>query len=130
MSQENVELVRAGYAAWARGDLEDVMDLIDENIVIAGQITPDGKPAQGREGLLANVKRVGEAFEELSYEPVELIDLGERVLAHVRVSGTGREGIRAELKFGQLWTFKGGKAVRVANYTDWDDAVEAAELQR
>jgi hypothetical protein len=78
--------------------------------------------------LLANVQRVGEAFEQLSYEPVELIDLGERVLAHVHVSGTGREGIRTELKFGQLWTFQGGKAVRVDNYTGWEDAVEAVGL--
>src|SRR5881394_2096617 len=100
MSQENVELVRAGYSAFARGDLTAVLDSIDEHIMITGQITPDGRPAQGREGLLANVKRVSDAFEELSYEPVELIDLGERVLAHVRVSGTGREGIKAELKFG------------------------------
>ena len=126
MSQENVELVRAGYAAWARGNLEAALDSIDENIVITGQITPDGRPAQGREGLLANVKRVGEAFAELSYEPIELIDLGERVLAHVRVSGTGREGITAELEFGQLWTFRGGKAVRVENYAGWEEALEAA----
>ena len=103
-------------------------DLIDENIVITGQITPDGRPAQGREGLLANLKRVGEAFEELSYRPVELIDLGERVLAHVRVSGTGREGIRTEFKFGQLWTVEDGKAVRVENYAGWAHAREAAGL--
>jgi ketosteroid isomerase-like protein len=51
------------------------------------------------------------------------------VLAHVRVSGTGREGIKAELKFGQVWTFQGGRAVRVDNYTDWDDARRAAGLR-
>ena len=128
MSQENVELVRTGYAALARGDLASVLDLIDENIVITGQITPDGRPAQGREGLLANLKRVGEAFEELSYRPVELIDLGERVLAHVRVSGTGREGIRTEFKFGQLWTVQDGKAVGVENYAGWAQAREVAGL--
>ena len=129
MSQENVELVRAGYAALTRGDLASVLDLIDENIVITGQITPDGRPAQGREGFLANVKRVGEAFEELSYGPVELIDLGDRVLAHVLVSGTGREGIRAEFKFGQLWTLQDGHAVRLDNYGGWKDALEAAGLK-
>src|SRR5256885_16587871 len=100
MSQENVELVRTGYAALARGDLASVLDLIDENIVITGQITPDGRPAQGREGLLANLKRVGEAFEELSYRPVELIDLGERGLAHVSGSRTGRDGPRAQVEVG------------------------------
>jgi len=128
MSQENVEIVRAGYTAFAQGDLTAVVGLIAENIIIEGQITPDGQPAQGREGLLANVKRVGEAFEDLTYEPVELIDLGERVLARVRVSGTGREGIRGELNFGQLWTFKRGRAVRVHNYTLWEDAINAVGL--
>ena len=113
-------------AALARGDLASVLDLIDENIVITGQITPDGRPAQGREGLLANVKQVNEAFEELTYEPLELIDLGERVLAHVRVFGTGRQGITGELKFGQIWTIQNGKAVRVDNYTDWEDALQAS----
>jgi ketosteroid isomerase-like protein len=129
MSQENVELVRAGYAAWTRGDLGDILDSIDEHIVITGQITPDGRPAQGRVGVLANVKRIAEAFEDLSYEPVELIDLGERVLAHVRVSGTGWEGIRAEFKFAQLWTIQGGKAIRVQNYTVWQEALEAVGLR-
>jgi ketosteroid isomerase-like protein len=129
MSEENVELVRAGYSAFERGDLAAVRDLIDERITITGQITPDGRPAQGREGLLANVKRVGEAFVELTYQPVDLIDLGERVLARVRVFGTGREGIRAELKFGQLWTFQDGKAVRVENYAAWEDARKAAGLR-
>jgi hypothetical protein len=105
------------------------VDLIDENIVITGQITPDGRPEQGREGLLVNVKRVGEAFEELHYEPLELIDLGERVLIHVRVSGTGREGIKGELQFGQLWTIRGGRAVRVDNYTRWAEALQAAGLR-
>ena len=111
---------------FARGDSAAVLDLIDENITITGQITPDGRPAQGREGLLANVMRVNEAFEELTYEPLELIDLGERVLAHVRVFGTGRQGITAEFKFGQLWTIQNGKAVRVDNYAGWEDALEAA----
>src|SRR6266700_345948 len=119
MSTENVELVRAGYTAFAGGDPAAILGLIDENITITGQITPDGRPAQGREGFLANVKRVGEAFEELSYGPVELIDLGDRVLAHVLVSGTGREGIRAEFKFGQLWTLQDGHAVRLDNYGGW-----------
>jgi uncharacterized protein len=129
MSQENVELIRAGYAAWTRGDLSAVLDLIDENITITGQVTPDGRPAQGREGLLANARRVGEAFDELTYEPVELIDLGDRVLAHIHVVGTGRDGISAELRFGQLWTIKGRKAVRVENYTAWEDALEAARVR-
>ena len=70
----------------------------------------------------------GQAFEELSYGPVELIDLGDRVLAHVLVSGTGREGIRAEFKFGQLWTLQDGHAVRLDNYGGWKDALEAAGL--
>src|SRR5438309_2046586 len=53
MSQENVEIVRKGYTAFAQGDLTAVVGLIAENIIIEGQITPDGQPAQGREGLLA-----------------------------------------------------------------------------
>jgi ketosteroid isomerase-like protein len=130
ISEQNVEVVRAGYAAFSRGDVARAMRLIDERITIAGQITPDGQPAQGREGLLSNVARVAEAFEELSYEPVELIDLGERVLAHIRVSGTGREGISSELEFGQLWTIEGGRAVRVENYTYWEDALAAAGMPK
>ena len=128
MSSENVDLVRRGYAAFSRGDIAATLDLIDEDIVITGQITPDGRPEQGREGLLSNVRRVAEAFRELSYEPLDLIDLEERVLARIRVSGIGREGIRTELNFGQVWTIEGGRAVRVENYTSWDDAVKAAGL--
>ena len=64
----------------------------------------------------------------MNYEPHELSDLGEQVLAHIRVSGAGREGITTELKFGQVWTIQGGKAVRVDNYTAWNVALEAVGL--
>ena len=96
MSQENVDLVCAGYTALERGDMATVLDLIDEKILITGRVAPDVQPAQGREGLLANLANARAGFDELSFEPIEVTDLGERVLVHVRVCGKGRGGIEAQ----------------------------------
>ena len=129
MSEENVESVRAGYIALARGDMKTVLDLIDENIVIEGHVAPDVGPAQGRNGLLANLANVREAFDELHYEPLEMIALEERVLVHICVSAKGREGIEVQHEFGQVWTFRDGKAVRLQTYPDWEQALEAAGVK-
>jgi ketosteroid isomerase-like protein len=40
MSQENLELARRGYEAFARGDLEAVLALLDSAI----EVRPDPKP--------------------------------------------------------------------------------------
>jgi ketosteroid isomerase-like protein len=53
----------------------------------------------------------------------------DRVLAVLTMRGRGREsGARAEMRAGQLWTFRRGRAVQMALYSHVDEARRAAGL--
>jgi ketosteroid isomerase-like protein len=71
-----------------------------------------------------------EAFTELQAEPSEVRDFGERVLAIGRFRARGREsGAKTETANAWLVEFKNGKGVRIREYLDPDEALEAAGLQ-
>ncbi len=54
MSEENVEIVRRAYAAWARGDIQAIVDLCDPEVVIAQPAqVPDSKSYRGHPGVVA-----------------------------------------------------------------------------
>jgi ketosteroid isomerase-like protein len=130
MSQENVDQVRRGYEAFARGDFAEVLDDIAEDIVFTDETLPE-EPAQGRAGFVANVAMMTEAFDEFSYQVERLIDVGgDRVLALVRASGRGKGGgVQTQADLAQLWTLREGTAVRLDNYASWTKALEAVGLR-
>jgi ketosteroid isomerase-like protein len=61
----------------------------------------------------------------------ELIDAGDRVLALIRDHGQRADtDAEIELTASSVWEIRDGKIVRVAFYTDRDDAFEAAGMER
>jgi ketosteroid isomerase-like protein len=59
----------------------------------------------------------------------ELIDSGDKVFAWIRFSGKGTtSGVPVEMELAQIWTFRGGKVVRVEEYFDRTEALEAVAL--
>jgi hypothetical protein len=50
-------------------------------------------------------------------------------VVHLRNAGHGRSsGAPVELHFGQTWTVKNGKLVRLRSFRSFDEALEAAGL--
>jgi ketosteroid isomerase-like protein len=91
VSQDNTELARRGYEAFNRGDIEGFLEFIHPDVELdEGQDLPDRGIYQKHEGFLANVRAWSDVFDELRFEPEELIEVGDRLLVLVRV--TGRRG--------------------------------------
>jgi ketosteroid isomerase-like protein len=139
MSQENVEIVRRGYAAFARY-LEDpsevppdVFAFLDAEIEWRGpREFPDlAEPRVGHDGVRSYFETLFEAIEDYRMEPEEFIDAGgDRVLVFSREGGRGRES-GAEVvthPTAHLWTIRDGKAIRMESYWERADALEAAGL--
>jgi ketosteroid isomerase-like protein len=83
MSQDNVEVVRRGYEAFARGDVEDVLDLVDPGVSWSPAIAPIlGVDAiRGRDALRQFfVEQLFEGFDTFRSEPLSFEDLGDTVL--------------------------------------------------
>jgi uncharacterized protein len=132
MSRENVELVRRGYAMFARGEVEEVAALFadDADLADAGGLGIAGTAAgrrSGPAGFLEATGDVTEAFDDYTVEPEEFIDAGDSVVVEVRLSGRGREsGAEMEMNAAHLWTLHDGKVVRGDVYRTADEALEAA----
>ena len=82
---------------------------------------------RGHEGARQGIRELEEAFSELRAEPMEFRDLGERVLTIGHLHGRGREsGIETESPIAWLADFEDGKVVRIREYLDPGEALEAA----
>jgi len=144
MSEENVEIVRRGYAplvaSFNRGELEasgpaTFLDWLDPEIEWRGpREFPDlAEPRFGHAGVREYLAVLSEAIEDYRMIPEEFIDAGgDRVLVFSREGGRGR-GSGAEVvtqPTAHLWTIRGGKAVRLESYWERAQALEAAGLER
>lgn len=134
MSRENVEFVRSVYAAVDRGD-EKIWDLVTPEFVMDAshrQIEPT--VLRGRSQVRDYVNRGREAWQEGTnrWEPEELIDADDKVVAFLRTSGKGKEsGAQVEAHVAHVWTFRDGDPVEVKYFgEDRAAALEAAGLKR
>ena len=131
MSQENREIIRGVYEAFARGDIPAVLGALDAEVEwreAEGFLYADQNPYKGPGAVLAGVfARLGGEWEEFQARPDSFLDAGEAVIAQGHYSGvyktTGRK-VRAQ--FAHVWTLRGGKVVTFQQYTDTKQFSEAA----
>ena len=137
MSEENVEiLLRAskGASAGRTGrDRASFLTILDPEIEwIARGGPPD---LQGRfHGIDAASEyyaRWAAAWDEWSWEIEDTREVDDLVVTRTWLTGRGRgSGLVLDMRIGQLWTFEDGKVVRYEAFRTWEQALEAAGLER
>ena len=135
MSEENVEITREVFAVvndrGVQAATEAFGDLLDPKFVLEeASNVPDHESHSGRDAFIANMAKLEESFEELRIEPIDFVDLGERLVVVVSISGRGRAGgTPVEATVAQLWSLRDGKAVSLRDYATKSEALEAAVLR-
>jgi ketosteroid isomerase-like protein len=132
MSQENAEIVRRLWQAYAHGGLDSAMEFFDENInwrAVEGAVDDVGQ-IQGLEAMRRYLGDWLETFDDLTSVPTEVLDLGDdRVLAVLLVKGRARlSGIETDLSYAVVYTLREGKIVQGREYVDRQAALEAVGL--
>jgi ketosteroid isomerase-like protein len=129
-ADDNVARFERAFDAFTKGDMETALEHIDPSFEVDDRVAPEANPSErGPEALIANSAQVYEAFGEISWEPVEIVDLGDRVLVRVRMTAVGRAtSLPIDEDVGHLYTMEGIKAVKLVIYRTWDEAREAAGL--
>ena len=130
MSQENVEVVRAAFAAWNRGDLNAWLETFHPEVEwhTSGAF-PGFEPAfYGHDGVRSFWQQFRAGWEEIFLDVEEIIDRGEQVIVLFRFRAKGRDGIRVQRPQALCDTVRGGQVVRAENFAGWDQALEAARL--
>ena len=132
MSQENAELVRQGYEAFAQGDIEAALATLDPDIRVEDHDRSLETPTtyHGRDGFLTLFAAVNEGFSDVRYTPQHVTDGGDWVLVEVRRTGRGSaSGAHVDERQFHVWAVVNGHAVRLRVYLDRDQALEAVGLR-
>jgi ketosteroid isomerase-like protein len=128
VTDDNCGLVRHGYEAWNRGDIEGVVAFLDPEIEWRGYThIPESGTLHGRDEVKAWLERFLDAWQQLDIEVTELIDSDEWVVALVRFRGFGK-GSGVPVEGGtdaHVWTVQDGRIVAVTLYQGTQEALEA-----
>lgn len=128
MSEENLELVRAGFAAHNRGDLDALTQFYDEDVVFKTLLLGTHR---GNEAIRLIYEENQKALSGYDVVPVELIDAGDQVVAVAQVSGVGSSSeiaMEDRDRFAFLFTIKDGRCVCEQAFRNRAEALEAAGL--
>jgi ketosteroid isomerase-like protein len=128
MSEENVEIVRAGQHQFARGDLDWIEAADDFELVTPGE-NPDGGTYRG-EAARQWLKTWLDSFEEVTIESTEMIDAGDVVFAGIIQRGRprGSDAVVEERSW-QVTTIRDGVVTRVEAFLERAQALDAAGLR-
>ena len=133
MSQENVEVVRAQFAALGHGGLEAVMRFWHPDIewrAIEGALDDVGV-MRGEDAVRRYYRDWIDTVDQLQVEVVEVIaEAGEQVVVVVRNSGRGRvSGAPSSGRYYVACIVRDGRIVSGREYGTRDQALEAAGLR-
>jgi ketosteroid isomerase-like protein len=129
MSRADVEFLREGYEALARGDVETFTSLSQDRLGPEFEFHHvwDGRVLRGFEGTMEWISDTRDTWEDYSQEVEELIELGDEVVVVLRISARGGgSGVPVAQELAVLWTFEDGKAILARSFTSREEALGAA----
>jgi ketosteroid isomerase-like protein len=129
VSEQNIEVVRRLFDNYAEGGIESVLGVLSEDVVI--EIPPDlsAEPDvyHGHDGARRYFAGFEGMLDDVRYEPIALIPMGDRVLAHVRLGGRGSSsGLDVDLEAFVVHELADGRVTRMRPYPDLESAQTAA----
>ena len=131
MSQENVEIVRRGFDAWNRGDIEGFRAYISPEWEWhpARMFPGTDTVYHGAEGFTRFWKTFRAPWESMRAEAERIEDLGDRVLALMTLTGR-RKGSDVEVtsEYANVFTLRDGLVIYQVGFDDWKTALKAVGL--
>jgi ketosteroid isomerase-like protein len=124
MSQENVEIVRRFLVV---DDFDEALRCVDPDIVWN---PVEESATQGHDAVRASTARWKSEWDDYELIPEEFADAGDRVVATVRFRARGRgSGIEVDGRLYDVFTLRDGKIVRMDQFTEQSEALEAVGLR-
>jgi uncharacterized protein len=120
-TQENVQVVKDGYAAFSRGDIPGLLALLAEDVEwhIPGAGLPLAGTYRGHDGVANFFQKLAAESDVLDFQPREFVADADRVLVvgweRAKVKATNRT---AEADWIMSFTVRNGKIAIFREYTD------------
>lgn len=129
MSEENVEHIRRGCEAFARRDWDATKEMYDPAIewVETPSLGPDAATYVGPAQVRAATESWMGMWSDYDIEFRRFADAGDEVVVLARERGTiAASGAVVERELGQIFTWQGGRVVRVRLFGSWAEALAEA----
>jgi hypothetical protein len=121
----NREVVIEAYAAFGKGDIPALLDLLDDGVEWSSPKTlPQGGSFHGKDGVGKFFAGVGAAWDPLKVEIEVIDDLGDNlVVGVVQLSGSLRSGGSATYGAAHVFSVQANKIMRFREYVDADGII-------
>jgi ketosteroid isomerase-like protein len=120
----HVETIRAGFAAHNRGDVDALVELYEPEAVFETLLLGTH---HGNESIRLIYEENQTTMSGNDVVPVELIEVGDKVVAVAQAVGSGSTSqIAVDESFAFVFTFKGERIVREQAFRNREEALEAA----
>lgn len=131
---ETVAVIRRMYDAFNTRNVEAMSELWTTDaewrpaLLVGGM---EGAVHRGREGLAEFVELQADTWASVVADPLEMRELGDRVLVTVRIKAVGRTSdIPFELVTWTVFELRGGQIAAGRVFTDEDEALAAWRAER
>jgi ketosteroid isomerase-like protein len=131
VSEENVETVRTAYEHLNRGDIQALVELLDDEFVMDMServFNPD--IYRGRDDIPRFYTEVRSAWESYQWEVEGTRDTSDSVVAMLHCHGQSRKGgPPVDWHVAWLWKFQSRRVVSLRFYRDPTQALKAVGLE-
>jgi uncharacterized protein (TIGR02246 family) len=130
--KDDLDLVRAWFDAWNRGDLETFLAMFDpEAEMVTDPSFPEAGHFRGRQAMRNWSEGLQESWEGQSQVAVkELFQVGDNVVARWDWTARGlASGMETRMDLTSVHTIENGKIVRLHYFFDHADALKAVGLE-
>jgi ketosteroid isomerase-like protein len=130
MSQEKVEVMRRIFDEWGRGNLRAGTELFDPQVLLVLRADfPEAGVYLGPAQIAAYTRDLLANWADFAMEAEDFFDAGDSVVVQIRQRGVGRSsGAVTELRYFQVWTFRGDAIIRIESIREREQALEAVGL--
>jgi ketosteroid isomerase-like protein len=131
VSQSNVEVVERLFELFGQGQgIEPALEVMHPDVVIdiPADMSAEPDTYRGHDGARRYFAGFEGMLDEVRYEPLELIPVGDAVIARAHMNGRGASsGLDVGLDSYVVHEFADGKVVRLTPYPDFESARAALE---
>ena len=121
----NAELLRAGYDAWNRYDLEGWLELLDADVVVqpSGLFPGLAPEYRGHERAATFWRQMHEPWSEFRIDVEHIEEEGDTATASIRFRARGADsGVEVDMRFGMAMRVRDGLAIELVNRRTFDEA--------
>ena len=69
-----------------------------------------------------------DAWEQMDLQPIEIVDAGNPIVHFGQAHFRARSGVEFDFRFGAVFWTEQGQIVRELHFSDWDEALRAADI--